>query len=92
MNAPNSVIGYCKFKKLEKRGFLKYGAFKRIIAYILDYYNDYFVRKIFLELVEMNYFVRKKNIKQSYLYKFNPNPSITPKETVDESYFTVSWD
>ena len=78
MNAPNSVIGYCKFKKLEKRGFLKYGAFKRIIAYILDYYNDYFVRK--------------KNIKQSYLYKFNPNPSITPKETVDESYFTVSWD
>ena len=62
MNAKNSVINYCKFKNVQTRGFLKYGYFKRIIGYILDYYNDYFIRKIFLQLVEEKYFIKEPSV------------------------------
>lgn len=74
MNSKQAVIGYFKFKKIENMGYLKYGYFKRIIQYVIDYYNDYYVRKIFLELLEENYFIRVKNFKTSYKYKFNPKP------------------
>jgi len=91
MNAKNSVINYCKFRNIQTRGFLKYGYFKRIIGYILDYYNDYFIRKIFLQLVEEDYFIKKKNIKKSYLYQFNPNPE-SPKIYHDPKRFVITWD
>tara|TARA_R110001592_G_scaffold87672_1_gene258872 strand:+ start:2383 stop:2658 length:276 start_codon:yes stop_codon:yes gene_type:complete len=91
MNAKNSVINYCKFKNIQRRGFLKYGYFKRIIGYILDYYNDYYIRKIFLQLVEENFFIKKKNEKQSYLYQFNPTPK-EPKIYIDPKKFIISWD
>ena len=91
MNAKNSVINYCKFKNVQTRGFLKYGYFKRIIGYKLDYYNDYFIRKIFLQLVEEKYFIKKKNAKQSYLYQFNPTPKI-PIIYHDPNRFIITWD
>ena len=93
MNAKNSVINYCKFKNVQSRGFLKYGYFKRIIGYILDYHNDYFIRKIFLQLVEDKYFIKQKNLKQSYLYKFNAIPEPKLKKTdFDPSRFIISFD
>ncbi len=92
MNAEKSVIGYFKFKNIQNRGYLKYGFFKRIIAYILDCYHEYFIRKIFLSLVNKGYFIKVKNYKKSYKYKFNPNPKVKKKEPVDPSRFIVSWD
>ena len=93
MNAKSSVINYCKFKNVQSRGFLKYGYFKRIIGYILDYHNDYFIRKIFLQLVDDNHFIKEKNQKQSYLYKFNnlPEPKLK-KQPYSASRFIINFD
>lgn len=93
MNAEQAVIGYFQYKNIDNRGFLKYGFFKRIIGYVLDYYHHYFIRKVFLSLVDKGYFIRIKNSKQSYKYKFNPNPEDrNKKEPIDPSIFVVSWD
>ena len=92
MNAEQSVIAYCKYKNIQTRGFLKYGFYKRIIGYILDYYNDYFIRKTFLSLVEKGHFIKKKNIKKSYVYEFNPNPEEPIKTEIDPSRFIITWD
>ena len=93
MNAEKAVIGYFEYKNIDNRGFLRYGFFKRIIGYVLDYYHDYFIRKTFLALVNKGYFIRYKTTKQSYRYKFNPTPKIPPKQNnIDPSIFVVSWD
>jgi len=98
MNAKGSVVNYCKFKNVQIRGFLKYGYYKRIIGYILDYHNDYFIRKIFMQLVEENYFLKVKNAKQSYLYKFNPYPikkwpdNVIKIKELDPEQFIIRWD
>lgn len=95
MNSKQAVIGYFKFKKIENMGYLKYGYFKRIIQYVIDYYHDYYVRKIFLQLVDENYFVKKKSEKNSYKYQFNPNPSealVAEEEIIDKSPITIYWD
>ena len=92
MNVKQSIIAYCNFKNIQNRGFLKYGYYKRIIAYILDYYNDYFIRKTFLSLIEDGYFIKKKNIKKSYIYMFNPTPSKEKPVIIDPSRFIITWD
>ena len=74
MDAMNSVIGYMKHKNAENRGFLKYGYFKRLICYILDFHKDYYIRKIFLKMVRKGYFIKKENDQKTFRYKFNPNP------------------
>lgn len=91
MNAKQSIIAYCNFKNIENRGFLKYGYYKRIIGYILDYYNDYYIRKTFLSLVHDGYFIKKKNIKKSYIYKFNPQPNKPVEKVIDPNRFIVKW-
>ena len=92
MNASQAVIGYCQFKNIQNRGYLKYGYYKRIIGYILDYYNDYFIRKTFLSLVEKGYFIKKKNHKKSYMYLFNSIPKEPKKEIIDPNRFIITWD
>tara|TARA_R110000822_G_scaffold39409_5_gene108323 strand:- start:7769 stop:8053 length:285 start_codon:yes stop_codon:yes gene_type:complete len=94
MNKYDAVLKYFIFKNIQDLGYLKYGYFKKIIGYVLDNYNEYFIRKLFLKLVTENNFYRKQNIKKSYLYKFNPNPKIKipPKKVYNESYFIISWD
>jgi len=93
MNSKQAVIGYFKFKKIENMGYLKYGYFKRIIQYVIDYYHDYYVRKIFLQLVDENYFIKKKSEKNSYKYQFNPNPEkVAEEEIIDDSPITIYWD
>ena len=88
MNAENSVLEYFKYKNIQTLDYLKFGYFKRIIGYILNCESEYYIRKLFLTLVEKNYFLKKKNLKQSYLYKFNPDRTLTaphvlqPKNTV----------
>tara|TARA_R110000803_G_scaffold32572_1_gene71663 strand:+ start:76 stop:363 length:288 start_codon:yes stop_codon:yes gene_type:complete len=95
MNAENSVVGYLKFKKIQDLGFLKYGHYKRIISYVLDCFNDYYIRKLFLSLIDKGYFIKRKNLKKSYNYEFNPNGSdvSTPIKIIhDASYFTIYWE
>ena len=92
MNAEQAVISYCNFKNIQNRGHMKYGHFKRIIGYILDYYNEYFIRKTFLSLVDKGHFIKKKNVKKSYIYMFNPTPNKIKKEIIDPSRFIIYWD
>ena len=92
MNAEQSVVEYFKFKEVENLNFLKFGYFKRIISYVLNCHSDYYIRKLFLSLVEKNYFEKKKNLKQSYLYKFNPEGRIIEKKELPLDYFIVSWE
>tara|TARA_R100000935_G_C2775128_1_gene139317 strand:+ start:572 stop:856 length:285 start_codon:yes stop_codon:yes gene_type:complete len=83
MDAMNSVIGYMKHKNAETRGYLKYGYFKKLICYILDFHKDYYIRKIFLKMVNKGYFIKIKADTKSFKYKFNPNPKILEKEKVN---------
>tara|TARA_R110002073_G_scaffold89410_1_gene211803 strand:- start:95 stop:379 length:285 start_codon:yes stop_codon:yes gene_type:complete len=75
MDAMNSVIGYMIHKNAENRGFLKYGYFKRLICYILDFHKDYYIRKIFLKMVRKGYFEKHETDKKTFKYRFNPTPT-----------------
>ena len=93
MDAKTAVINYCIYKKIDQRGTMKYGYYKRLISFILNTNNDNFIRKIFLDLVASKHFMKIKNIKTSYKYQFNGNPEIEYIEPeLPESYFTVTWD
>tara|TARA_R100001369_G_scaffold92377_1_gene137105 strand:- start:1644 stop:1928 length:285 start_codon:yes stop_codon:yes gene_type:complete len=94
MNKEDAVIKYFQYKQIETLDYLKYGYFKRIMSYVLDNYNDYFIRKLFLKLVDKGWFYRKQNEKKSYLYKFNPiqHEPIKIKEIIDPERFIVCWD
>tara|TARA_R110000787_G_scaffold237803_2_gene344132 strand:- start:1430 stop:1711 length:282 start_codon:yes stop_codon:yes gene_type:complete len=93
MNAEEAVISYLNYRKYENMSYLKYGNFKKIISFVLDCHNDYYIRKLFLTLVEKKYLIKRKNIKKSYAYIFNPNPKIDHIEPkLPQSYFTISWD
>tara|TARA_R110000803_G_scaffold84045_4_gene150193 strand:- start:5307 stop:5591 length:285 start_codon:yes stop_codon:yes gene_type:complete len=85
MDAIDSVIGYLKHKNAEERGYLKYGYYKKLICYILDLHLDYYTRKIFLKMFKKGYFIKSKNDKKVFKYRFNPNPEIEPiKEENDK--------
>ena len=92
MNAEQSVIEYFKYKNAQNLNFLKFGYFKRIIAYVLNCKSEYYIRKLFLTLVEKNYFIKKKNLKQSYLYQFNPEGRKVEKKELPLDFFIVSWE
>jgi len=78
MNSEQIIVQYFHYKKIQNRGFVKYGVFRRIIEYLLDVHNNpYFIRKTFLKLVEKNYFYRSSpTSKKSYRYMFNPDKFI----------------
>tara|TARA_R110000824_G_C14786783_1_gene632685 strand:+ start:179 stop:472 length:294 start_codon:yes stop_codon:yes gene_type:complete len=78
MNSEQIIIQYFHYKQIQKRGFCKYGVFRRIIEYLLDVHNNpYFIRKTFLKLVEKNYFYRSSPTgKKSYRYRFNQDKYI----------------
>ena len=91
MNAENSVLGYLTYKNIENRGFVKYGYYKKLITYILDlHHKEYYVRKIFLKLNRKGYFIRRETEQKSFLYKFNSNPKIKPKEEINDKFKPVT--
>ena len=93
MNAEEAVLSYFKYRKIENLGYLKYGNYKKIISFVLDCHNDYYIRKLFLTLVDKKYLIKKKNIKKSYAYIFNPIPEqIIIEKPIDPNRFIVSWD
>ncbi len=94
MDAMNSVIGYMKHKNAENRGFLKYGYFKRLICYILDFHKDYYIRKIFLKMVKKGYFEKHSTEQKTFKYRFNPTPEmeIEKEENNKREPVTVTFD
>ena len=82
MNSDEIIINYFHFKKIQDRGYCRYGVFRRIIEYLLDVHNNpYFIRKTFLKLVDKNYFYKlSSGGKKSYKYRFNPDKFITYSE------------
>ena len=55
MNAETAVIAYFNFRTIENLGYIKYGNFKKLISFVLDCNNDYYIRKLFLNLIEKGY-------------------------------------
>jgi|TARA_R110000803_G_scaffold86932_1_gene153498 hypothetical protein len=93
MNSEEAIISYLNYRNYDNLGFIKYGNFKKIISFVLDSHNDYYNRKLFLSLVSKGYLIKKRNIKKSYIYKFNPNPKFKIiEEKIDPSRFTITWD
>ena len=64
MNANEALISYLKYRKYDNIGFIKYGNFKKIISFVLDCNNDYYIRKLFLSLIDNNYLIKKKILKK----------------------------
>ena len=92
MNSEQIIVQYFHYKQIQKRGFCKYGVFRRIIEYLLDVHNNpYFIRKTFLKLVEKNYFYKivNKDGKCSYRYKFNPDRFIPIQERSKKKVFPI---
>ena len=76
------IVKYMVNKKFETNGYLRYFYYKNIISFIFPNLTDYFIRKIFQNLLDQNIIEKKKVGKQTF-YKFvNPdNPDY--KENVD---------
>ena len=90
MNSEKVIIQYFQYKKIQDRGFCKYGVFRRIIEYLLDIHDQpYFIRKTFLKLVEKNYFYKTSPTgKKSYRYLFNQDRFITYENRKDKD---IKW-
>ena len=64
------ILEYLIYRQAWKLGFLPFSNFKKLISFATGISNIYYTRKIFLYLCSKGFFVKKKNIKRSYTYKF----------------------
>lgn len=64
------IVDYLNRKKVWEHGFVKYSTLKRMIVHITKLQRPYIIRKLFITLVEQDYFIKKKNLCRSYNYKF----------------------
>tara|TARA_R100001086_G_C11764863_1_gene239173 strand:- start:323 stop:613 length:291 start_codon:yes stop_codon:yes gene_type:complete len=65
------IVEYFNKKKYYNNSFLKYSIWHNRIKYLLgDELPKYDIRKLFVSLIEQNYFITKKIKKRSYLYQF----------------------
>ena len=64
------ILEYLIYRQAWKLGFLPFSNFKRLISFATGISNIYYTRKIFLYLCGKGFFVKKKNIKRSYSYRF----------------------
>tara|TARA_R110002167_G_scaffold215030_1_gene419747 strand:- start:462 stop:743 length:282 start_codon:yes stop_codon:yes gene_type:complete len=77
------VVEYLTKKQAWEHGYIRYSNYRKMIAYVCGYNKVYFIRKIFLYMVEEELFIRKKTDKRSYLYKFkNPNEMTKINKTI----------
>ena len=56
----NLVVKYLKRKQAWKWQFIRYSIFRKLITHVTGYSRLYYIRKIFLYLVENEYFIKKK--------------------------------
>jgi hypothetical protein len=69
----NLVVKYLNRKQAWNWGFIRYSIFRKLITNVTGYSRLYYIRKIFLYMVEQEYFLKQKTDKRSYLYKFKSN-------------------
>ena len=67
------VVKYLKRKQAWKWQYIRYSIFRKLITHVTGYSRLYYIRKIFLYMVENEYFIKEKTDKRSYLYKFKSN-------------------
>jgi len=93
MNSIEAVTSYLKYRSYDKLGFQKYSNFKKIISFVLNSNNEYYNRKLFLTLIDKNFIIKKKNLKKSYMYLFNPNPKneVIKKEIIEPERFIIRF-
>lgn len=78
------LVEYFNKKKYYDGGFLRYSFWYNRIKYFLgNSYTKYEVRKLFIDLLEKEYFISKKNKIRSYTYQFR-NKKI--QEKLDEPF------
>jgi len=72
------ILEYLILRRAWNLGYMPFSNFKRILEYALGIRDIYYIRKIFLHLKNKGFFIRKRNLKRSYLYKFlGPKSSTT---------------
>ena len=64
------VLEYLIYRQAWNMGYIPFNCFKQIISYSTGIYNIYYLRKIFVHLVNKGFFIKKKNLKRSYTYRF----------------------
>jgi len=84
----NKVVKYLKRKQAWKWQYIRYSIFRKLITHITGYSRLYYIRKIFLYLVENEYFIKQKTDKRSYLYKFKSDS----ETNVINKEITISFD
>tara|TARA_R110000824_G_scaffold107902_2_gene254610 strand:- start:677 stop:958 length:282 start_codon:yes stop_codon:yes gene_type:complete len=81
------VTAYLNKKQAWGYGFIRYSIYRKMIVHITGYTKLYFIRKIFLKMIELNLFIKQKTTKRSYMYKYrNPN-----KVKVENKCITISF-
>ena len=77
------VTHYLNKKEAWQYGFIRYSIFRKMIVHITKHKKLYFIRKIFLKMIELNLFIKEKTDKKSYLYKYrNPNQTKIEPRTI----------
>tara|TARA_R110001606_G_scaffold216877_2_gene364796 strand:- start:870 stop:1151 length:282 start_codon:yes stop_codon:yes gene_type:complete len=68
------VTKYLDKKQAWDYGYIRYSVYRKMIVNITKHTKLYFIRKIFLKMIELNLFIKQKTNKRSYMYKYrNPN-------------------
>ncbi len=77
------VRDYLNKKNAWDYGFIRYSVFRKMIVHITKHNKLYFIRKIFLRMLELKLFIKQKTNKRSYMYKFkNPNEIKIENKTI----------
>jgi len=77
------VKNYLDKKQAWSYGFIRYSVFRKMIVHITGYTKLYFIRKIFLKMIEEKLFIKQKTNKRSYMYKYrNPNEAKIINKTI----------
>ena len=84
----NLVVKYLNRKEAWKWQFIRYSIFRKLITHVTGFTRLYYIRKIFLYMVDHEYFIKKKTEKKSYNYKFKNNNEIN----VITKQTTISFD
>lgn len=70
----------------EQFGYMNFRTYANSISFHLNENNEYIIRKIFNNLLYLNY-IEKINIKHKYIYKFN-----NPERTRYADKIIINWD
>tara|TARA_R110000744_G_scaffold174407_2_gene293230 strand:- start:572 stop:853 length:282 start_codon:yes stop_codon:yes gene_type:complete len=77
------VTNYLDKKRAWDYGYIRYSVFRKMIVNITKHSKLYFIRKIFLKMIELNLFIKQKTNKRSYMYRYrNPNEAKVENKSI----------